>query len=45
MDTGTKSLVVALYNDLYPCIVTPIAVAATSPMIQRKFFQIFNIPQ
>ena len=36
IDTGTKAYIIAVYSDLYPCVINPAAVVYCSPSIRSK---------
>ena len=37
LDTGTKAYILAVYTDLYPCIIFPMSIIFGSTTVSRKF--------
>ena len=37
LDTGTRAYILAVYTDLYPCIIFPMSIIFGSPTVSRKF--------
>ena len=36
MDNGTKAYILSIYNDIYPCVINPLAVLFGAPTVRRK---------
>ena len=39
MDSGTKAYIIAVYSDLFPCVVAPGVVIYAAPSIRSKLTQ------
>ena len=37
MDAGTRAYILALYSDMFPCVISPMIVLFGAPSVRRKF--------